>query len=79
MRIGDEVRAAFAGHESAFQPTRPGHWLMDLYAITRKKLAAKGLARIYGGGFCTFSERERFFSYRRDRGEKRMAAAIWLS
>ncbi len=77
--VGDEVRAAFLGHESAFQPARPGHWLMDLYAIAREKLAAKGVARIYGGGFCTFSERERFFSYRRDRGEKRMAAAIWLA
>lgn len=77
--VGDEVRAAFAGNEDAFQPTRPGHWRMDLYAIARKKLAAKGVSRIYGGGFCTFTERERFFSYRRDKGEKRMAAAIWLA
>lgn len=77
--VGDEVRAAFAGHEAAFRPTRPGHWLMDLYAIARAKLEAKGVARIHGGGFCTYTERERFFSYRRDRGEKRMAAAVWLS
>ncbi|HEY5899005.1 MAG TPA: peptidoglycan editing factor PgeF [Burkholderiales bacterium] len=77
--VGDEVRAAFVGYESAFQPTRPGHWLMDLYAIARTRLQKKGVNRVYGGGFCTFSERERFFSYRRDRGEKRMAAAIWLA
>jgi YfiH family protein len=77
--VGDEVRAAFAGHEAAFRATRPGHWLMDLYAIARAKLQAKGVARIHGGGFCTYTERERFFSYRRDRGEKRMAAAVWLT
>jgi YfiH family protein len=76
--VGDEVRAAFPGHEAAFQPTRPGHWLMDLYAIARRKLEAKGVARIYGGGFCTYTERERFFSYRRDRGQSRMAATIWI-
>lgn len=75
--VGDEVRAAFPGHEPAFKPNRPGHWLMDLYAIARKKLEAKG-ARVHGGGFCTYSERERFFSYRRDHGQSRMAAAIWL-
>lgn len=77
--VGDEVRAAFADHASAFQPTRPGHWLMDLYAIARAKLQKKGVGGIHGGGFCTFSERERFFSYRRDRAEKRIAAAIWLT
>ncbi|HUQ73742.1 MAG TPA: peptidoglycan editing factor PgeF [Burkholderiales bacterium] len=77
--VGDEVRAAFGGHQGAFEPTRPGHWLVDLYAIARAKLQAKGVRRIGGGGFCTYTERDRFFSYRRDRTEKRMAALIWLA
>lgn len=76
--VGDEVRAAFAGHESAFTPTRPGHWLLDLYAVARAKLNAKGVRDISGGDFCTFTERERFFSYRRDKATERMAALIWL-
>ena len=76
--VGDEVRAAFPGHEAAFKANRPGHWLMDLYAISRKKLQAKG-AQVHGGGFCTYTERERFFSFRRDHGQSRMAAAIWLA
>jgi len=50
---------------------------MDLYAIARKKLEGKGV-QVHGGGFCTYSERERFFSYRRDHGQSRMAALIWL-
>jgi len=75
--VGDEVRAAFRGHEAAFTPTRPGHWLLDLYAVARRKLAS--LKAVSGGGFCTYSERERFFSYRRDRTASRMGAFIWLA
>ena len=76
--VGDEVRGAFAGHESAFEPTRPGHWLLDLYAVARRRLRARGVTRVSGSGFCTYTEK-RFFSFRRDRDEKRMAAAIWLT
>jgi polyphenol oxidase len=76
--VGEDVLAAFPGHEAAFTPNRPGHWLLDLYAVAREKLETIGVTRIYGGGFCTYSDADRFFSYRRDKGEKRMAAAIWL-
>jgi len=75
--VGEEVRAAFQGYEAAFKPTRPGHWLLDLYAVARRKLA--GLKEVSGGGFCTYSEPERFFSYRRDRTASRMGAFIWLA
>ena len=77
--VGEDVRAAIGEPASAFRATRPGHWLLDLYAVARAKLEAKGVRRIYGGGYCTYTERERFFSYRRDRGQSRMAAAIWLT
>ena len=81
--VGDEVRAAFlerdAAAASAFVAARPGHWLLDLYAVARQRLQACGVTRIYGGGFCTYSDSERFFSYRRDRSSGRMAAAIWLA
>ncbi|HKU46978.1 MAG TPA: peptidoglycan editing factor PgeF [Burkholderiales bacterium] len=75
--VGEDVRAAFAGHEYAFTPNRPGHWLLDLYAVARRKL--EGLKEVSGGGFCTFSEADRFFSYRRDRTNARMGAFIWLA
>jgi YfiH family protein len=80
--IGEEVRDAFLQRDAkaapAFTPTRPGHWLLDLYLIARQRLAARGIARVTGGGFCTASDGARFFSYRRDRASERMAAAIWL-
>lgn len=77
--VGEDVRAALAGYEGAFVPTRPGHWLLDLYAVARERLSRKGVTRTYGGGFCTYSESERFFSYRRDRATERMAAFIWIA
>ncbi len=72
--VGDEVRAACAGYESAFRATRPGHWLLDLYAVARTKLS--GVKSVSGGGFCTFTDSERFFSYRRDRTTGRQGAFV---
>ena len=76
--VGDEVRAAFK-EKDAFSPTRPGHWLLDLYAVARQRLRGCGVERVFGGGYCTYSEPQRFHSYRRDRTSGRMAALIWLS
>lgn len=76
--VGEEVLAAFP-EKDAFAPNRPGHWLMDLYAIARARLARRGVRRVSGGGFCTWSDAGRFFSYRRERSAGRMAAVIWLT
>lgn len=76
--VGDEVRAAFK-EKDAFSPTRPGHWLLDLYAVARRRLQEKGVQRIFGGGFCTYSDAARFHSYRRDGTKGRMVAFIWLA
>ena len=75
--VGEDVRQAFSSYPQAFVPTRPGHWLLDLYAVAREKL--KGLKAVTGGGFCTYSDNARFFSSRRDRSSARMAALIWLA
>ncbi len=81
--VGDEVRDMFMSRDPlasrAFVATRPGHWLLDLYAVARQRLEESGVRRIHGGGFCTYSDAERFFSFRRDRTAGRMAALIWLA
>ena len=77
--VGEDVRRAFAGYEAAFEPTRPGHWRLDLYAVARERLQRAGVREIHGGGYCTYRESERFFSYRRERAAERMAALIWLA
>jgi hypothetical protein len=80
--VGAEVRDAFLSRDraaaAAFTPTRAGHWLLDLYAIARQRLERRGVSRIYGGDFCTYSD-SRFYSFRRDRTAERMAALIWLA
>jgi len=82
--IGREVFDAFvsldAGAQSAFVATRPEHWRVDLYALARRRLQAAGMApeRIHGGGLCTISDPQRFFSHRRDQRGGRMASLIWI-
>jgi YfiH family protein len=80
--VGTEVRDAFLAQDpqaqSAFTANRPGHWLLDLYAVARQRLASLGITRVSGGKFCTHSEKNRFFSFRRDGTSGRMAAVIWL-
>ncbi len=81
--VGAEVRGAFLARDaraaSAFTPTRPGHWLLDLYAVARQRLASRGVERVHGGGYCTYMDAARFHSFRRDRTTERMSAFIWLS
>lgn len=80
--VGDEVRAAFisecAQDSSAFAPSPAGRWFANLYELARRRLQAAGVGAVYGGDFCTFSEPDRFYSYRRDGRAGRMGTFIWL-
>ena len=82
FEVGDEVREAFVSShprsETAFVATRPGHWLADIYALARIRLADAGVKAVYGGGLCTFLDAERFYSFRRDQITGRMASLIWI-
>jgi len=82
FEVGDEVRATFVSAQpqsaSAFTPGQHGKWLADIYALARLRLNALGITQIYGGDFCTYRERERFFSYRRDGVTGRMGTFIWI-
>jgi len=80
--VGQEVRAAFlaqaAQADIAFKPTRPDHWLCDLYLLAKQRLSMLGIENVYGGDFCTFSDSTRFFSHRRDGQSGRLASLIWI-
>jgi len=82
FQVGEEVRTAFVSQDqaaaTAFRPHGEGRWLADLYALARLRLSRHGVAAVYGGGLCTFSDPARFFSYRRDGATGRMASLIWL-
>ena len=48
------------------------------HAIARQALASVGVERVYGGTYCTHTDAERFYSYRRDGETGRMATVIWI-
>lgn len=76
--VGVEVAGAFAEEFPAGFKRRGDRYLLDLYKLARLKLAKAGVDRISGGGFCTLTESDRFFSYRRDGVTGRMASLVWL-
>ena len=82
FEVGNEVRerfvAAHAEAAAAFRPRRSGHWLADIYHLARIRLRGAGITRIFGGDHCTYTERELFYSYRRDGVTGRMASLIWM-
>ncbi len=84
FEVGGEVRDAFLSHASesadAFHASdKTGRYFADLYVLARQRLHALGLTTVSGGGYCTFSEAERFYSYRREGQCGRMASLIWLT
>lgn len=82
FEVGPEVREAFLagdrGAEVAFRPGKPGKYMADLYLLARRRLEVAGVRSVHGGGFCTYHDAERFFSYRRTPQSGRMGAFIWM-
>ena len=80
FEVGDEVKDAFVTHDSGaaacFLANERGRWQADLYELARRRLSALGVTGIFGGGYCTYTDRERFFSYRRDPDCGRMVSFV---
>lgn len=84
FEVGPEVRAAFmaASPEAAagFVPLSNGKWLANLPTLARQRLNALGV-RVWGNdastAWCTFSQPQRFYSYRAQAITGRMAACIF--
>jgi YfiH family protein len=86
--VGPDFIARFAeespGNQSFFKPSeRSGHAMFDLPAFIRMRLETAGIGEFADLGLCTYSDEERFFSYRRTthRGEPdygRLISAITL-
>jgi len=87
FEVGAEVRDQFLAQSGAssqaaiaqcFTASATGSdfFLADLFQLARVKLAGIGVDRVYGGGLCTFTHENRFYSYRRDGETGRMATLI---
>lgn len=85
FEVGEDVLEAFSMSpqpilSKAFMPIkgRPGKYLANLYLLAQDRLRSVGVEHISGGGFCTFHDSARFFSYRRDGITGRFASLIWI-
>lgn len=91
FEVGDDVRRVFVAAAAAsskpiqdevsraFLPIsqRSGFYLADLYQLARIRLQALGITKVYGGDWCSYTDAERFFSYRRDGVCGRMVSLIY--
>ncbi len=84
FEVGVDVYEAFISKSTentiAFRQTDDQHWLCDIYQLARIECQQIGIHSIYGGGRCTYSDEEHFYSFRRDGTQTgRMASLIWLA
>jgi polyphenol oxidase len=81
FEVGADVRDAFIandpGADAAFVPNERQRWQCDLAWLARRRLRAAGIHRVTDCRLCTFADRTRFFSFRRDGQCGRMTALIW--
>jgi YfiH family protein len=79
--VGPEVRDAMLqglpDAASAFTEHTPGKLRADLFSLARQALAQVGVTAVFGGGVCTMSDPERFYSFRHASPTGRQAALIW--
>ncbi len=90
FEVGQEVQEAFCSEQLEARPAfkkqqlnsgqSQNKWLADLYTLAKLRLMRAGIHgnNIYGGDLCTYTDEQRFFSYRRDGVTGRMASCIWM-
>lgn len=83
FEVGRDVYDAFVSDDetasSAFTQTDNKHFLADIYSLARLRLKRLGIEKVYGGGLCTYTDEERFYSFRKNKITGRMASMIWMS
>ncbi|WP_101774372.1 peptidoglycan editing factor PgeF [Pasteurella oralis] len=85
FQVGQDVVERFCAREPtaelAFKPDpqAPNKYLADLYLLATQRLNRLGITQISGGEYCTFTEQNKFFSYRRERQTGRMATLVWFT
>ncbi len=81
FEVGPEVVAALTGSDpqarACLAPGRGDRCYADLNALAARRLYAAGVAAVHGGAWCTYTERARFFSHRRDGDTGRMATLAY--
>ncbi len=76
--VRDELLRGDPRADGTFAENARGRYLADLNVLARRRLVQLGIERVYGGGECTFSCSDKYFSHRRDGPTGRQATLIWL-
>ena len=86
FEVGEEVRQAFLNTSSlsnnAFSAIinsneTPQKWMANLALLATQRLNSLGVTLVYNSELCTYTDEERFYSYRRDGITGRQASFIW--
>ena len=87
FEVGQDVFDAFSqvlkNASAYFKPKQTEHqfeakYLADIYGLARNLLSEVGINQVDGGIYCTVTESDKFYSYRRDGVTGRMASVIWM-
>ena len=80
FEVGPEVRESFGSWgevETLFTVNERGRLQADLPGLARARLSSNGVPHAFGGGLCTVSDPQRFYSYRRDGDTGRMLSFVY--
>ncbi len=80
--VGKDVYDKFVQYskesKKAFTQNNKSKWLTNIYTLAKQRLLSCSITNIYDNKLCTFSDEQRFFSYRRDGKTGRIASLIWF-
>lgn len=85
FEVGKEVVEHFVELDSnsivAFEPKQDaaGKWMGNLPLIAKQKLLQFGVSDVVLSDLCTYTDKDQFFSYRRDGQTGRQASFIWIN
>ncbi|AZL84074.1 peptidoglycan editing factor PgeF [Aliivibrio salmonicida] len=83
FEVGDEVKQLFCEKDpqaiNAFTPSHNSNkWFANLNLLATQRLQSVGVQDIYYSNFCTYSNTDQFFSYRKEGSTGRQATLIWF-
>lgn len=86
FEVGEDVYSQFVAQspeaKNAFiklDNLKQNKWLANIYLLAKQRLQTKGINNIFGGEYCTYSQQDLFFSYRREKeNHGHLASLIWL-
>lgn len=83
FQVKEKVKTQLANSipqaHQAIKLQQKGYWLVDLVSIAKFKLKSAGINTLTCSDYCTYQNKELFYSHRRDGITGRMATLIWIA